>query len=349
MGQCTVSVRSSGIKKIAAILLGVLLLTASGEVNAGIEAGFIDTGAGRVLLIDEPERGVQAAFGFSLESIRFQGSGAALPGQIYVVSPSGRWRVAAMAVADRQGMRVSLPAGQGSKLVYTNRQGSIVGGVGWSAAEVQRFAALHDLHDLMPFAALAKPELQPGFYESIALSAISVADATAVSAGERAMIFLSAVEMLGGNAARNLVDAILQTADSDNTESLAGFAELFFGDAPQLVGEPIVGGVHLLSGDLVGMGDNGGVGPTKGSVAMGDNGGVGPTKGSVAMGDNGGVGPTKGSVAMGDNGGVGPTKGLVDPSVLVAGSAAGLSVPLPPAPIGLSADCSGNFIFLLGQ
>lgn len=381
MGSCTVSIRSLGIKTLSAVLAGVLLMTSGWDAVAGIEAGYINTGAGRVLVIDEPERGVQAAFGFSLESIRYEGAGAAIPGQLYVVSSNGRWRVAGMAVADRAGMRVGLPSATGNKLVFTNARGAIVGGVGWSSREVQQFAALHGLDDLLPFVALAKAEQQPGLYESIALSAMSVRGATAASAGERAAIFLGAVEMLGGAAARGLADAIMQTADEGDLDAIAGLSEALFGEAPDLAGEPLMSGVAVLDGDAVGMGDNGGVGPTKGSVAMGDNGGVGPTKGSVAMGDNGGVGPTKGSVAMGDNGGVGPTKGsvamgdnggvgptkgsvamgdnggvgptkgLVDPSaaVVISGSVAGLSLPLPPAPIGLSADCPGTFIYLLGE
>lgn len=300
--------------KIFYALLMPILLCANTAMTDVI-GGYVNTHTNEFIVVFDAINSQRIMLGASLDTLTIN-DGRALnrAGQLFIVSPNGRWQLATRSYRDTNGVGVGLPSNGLDKVVYVNNSGRVVGGMGLLQQEITSVARSYRHAELADSAKLVDRQNLITFMKSVDMAAEDTRQAYRMTDDERRDVFVGTVGVAGGLDAKRVADGILTAADRDESFPISGFVSLLNNQTEEYMINPLIRGVGLIS-----EGDNGG--PGNGYVAEGDNGG--PGNGYVAEGDNGG--PGNGVIMQG-------TKGFIH---------------IPPVPnTTLHASCGGTFVYV---
>lgn len=326
----TVNIQS--VKRFLGIIgLSILFIVTimSKGANADVIGGYINSHSQEFTVMFDALSTQKILLGASLESIRINEAADHAKGQLYIVNPDGRFKIAAKSFRDKTGVTIAVPFDNFDKVVFLDERMKIKGGLGFSTYEVKKLATARKLTEVARVSELL--DHQGDIFEALEYAREAAEEGSDMSDEERSELFTSTVAFTGGKIAGDVVRGILTAAETDDAVPFQGLRNILLGEEDSLTLDKFIPGV-----DLISNGDNGG-GGNGGLINNGDNGGGG-NGGYIANGDNGGGG-NGGYIANGDNGGGG------NGGIVVQGWAADGDIAIPELP-NVALNCAGSFIFI---
>lgn len=202
------------------------LLAAGGPAFAEIQGGMINP--------ETQETCVGAAAGaersqycFGIGTYTFGDGASDAAGRLYVVTPDGRVQPEETSFTDAAGVGIAHPSvapetAAYSKVVYIDWTSRIIGGMGWTDAEVTQWAEAHAQSDLAQVVALQPDAQQAQLYRTVQQARRIIPD-TAVSFHS---LFVAYVRKQAGETAGQLVYQVLRGAGTQSGTAMHGVRDV---------------------------------------------------------------------------------------------------------------------------
>ncbi len=304
--------RFLGVIGLSTLFIATIM---SKDANADVIGGYINSHTQEFTVMFDAISAQKILLGASLESIRINEAEDHAKGQLYIVNPEGRFKIAAKSFRDKTAVTIAIPFDNFDKVVFLDERMTIKGGLGFSTYEVKKLATTRKLTEVARMSELL--DHKGDVFEAVEYARSTAEEGYEMSDEERSELFASTVAFTGGKVAGDVVRGILKAAETDDAVPFQGLKNILLGEEDSLMIDKFIPGV-----DLISNGDNGG-GGNGGLINNGDNGGGG-NGGYIANGDNGG----------GGNGGV-----------IVKGWAGEDDISIPELP-NVALNCAGSFIFI---